>query len=273
MATRTTGQATGLQAAFLIYAVILLAVPVSRLLVHAGSFEGARRILLESGTHFVLAMLVIAIFPALRGFAIDSLARPIPRKKLGEVIIVSIAKLAQAFAAIAAIALWLWLTGGPNAVEQMAIDPDQEAAFAFSSEGSVRLALAVLVAPIVEELAFRGFIYRAFERQWGWLASTIATSALFGIYHSYFWSAFAGSVIAICLLRRAGTLWAPILAHMLFNFMMWWPLLGQHLFPPKAELGDPGAWWFHGTCLVFIATALPVYVWLSCDRNLRQTPG
>ena len=272
MAIPTTGQATGLQAAFLIYAVILLAVPVSRLLVDAGSFEGARRTLVESGTHFVLATLAMVIFPALRAFLIDSLARPIPRTKLAEVVIVSIAKLSQGFAAIAAIALWLWLTGGAIAVEQMTIDPDREAAFASSSQGAVRLALAVLVAPIVEELAFRGFIYRAFERQWGWLPSTIATSTLFGLYHSYFWSAFAGSVIAICLLRRTGTLWAPILAHMLFNFMMWWPLLGQHLFPRTPGLGDPATWWFHGTCLVFIATALPAYVWLSRDRNLQQPP-
>lgn len=41
----------------------------------------------------------------------------------------------------------------------------------------------VVLAPIVEELAFRGFMLRSFTRAWGFRLAAIATGLLFGLLH------------------------------------------------------------------------------------------
>jgi membrane protease YdiL (CAAX protease family) len=261
------GQATGMQIAFLMFALMLLAVPLAEFLLKATGFTGTTRTLLERGIHLALAGLVVAAFPRLRRFAMKELSRPIPAAKRVEVAVVALAKLAQAFAVVVAIAFLLWVTQGPERVDRMAVGIEREAANAFSGSSLVLLTLAVLVGPIVEELVFRGFVYRAFERQWGWFASMLATSILFGLYHAHFWSAFLSSMIFICVLRRTGSLRAPILVHMFFNLMLWPPLLGQYVFPRGVSLSDVATWHFHVACLIFVAIALPIYVWMSRDRH------
>lgn len=262
-----TGHATGLQIAFLIFAVMLIAVPVSQVVIKTMELGGAAKVLAEKGTHFALAILVIATFPRLRTFARQSLSTPLPRAMRAEVAAVSLAKLSIAFATAGGLALMAWWNLGLEGMARISSNAEREAAKAFSPVGVVGLFMASLVGPIVEEVVFRGFIYRAFERQWGWIAGMLATSALFGLYHAHFWSAFAGSVVLVCVLRRTGALWAPILVHMLFNFMLWWPLLGQYVFPSR-NVTDPSTWYFHFACLAFVLVALPVYVWMSRDRNV-----
>lgn len=262
------GQATGLQIAFLVYAVMLLAVPLANHVVMWAALEGTARALVEKGTHFALAASLILVFPSLRRFTIRALAAPIPRDMRQEVMLVAVAELSLAFATTAALALWFWTTAGPDRVDRMIVNVDREVVNAFSGPGLARTFLAVLVGPVVEEIVFRGFIYRAFQRQWGWVASMLATSALFGLYHAHAWSAFAAAIIYTCLLRRTGSLWAPILVHMFFNLMLWWPLLGQHVFPYGVPLSDPATWRFHFLCLAFLVVALPVYVWMSRDRDV-----
>lgn len=262
-----TGQATGLQIAFLMLAVMLIAVPLTNFVVTAAQLTGVGLAFAEKGMHFALAALIIAAFPKLRAFAATALSTPIPRPMRAEVALVALAKLSQAFATAGALAVWFWWTQGAAGVERMAPNPDHGLAKAYSDAGLVRLVMAALVAPVVEELVFRGFIYRAFERQWGWVLAMLATSAIFGLYHVHFWNAFAGSIVFVCLLRRTGSIWAPILAHMLFNFMMWWPLLGQYVFPTVA-LTDPRTWILQLACLSFVLVALPIYVWMSRDRNV-----
>ncbi|HEX5130684.1 MAG TPA: CPBP family intramembrane glutamic endopeptidase, partial [Usitatibacter sp.] len=149
--------------------------------------------------------------------------------------------------------------------------PDLQVTSSFTASGLVILFLSSTIGPVIEEIAFRGFIYRAFERQWGWVASLIATSALFGIYHPHFWNAFTGSVILVCIYRRAGSLRAPILVHMLYNLLTWPPLLGQYVFPRAATLTDPSSWIVQGTCLAIAVIAVPAYVYMSRDRRVAPT--
>lgn len=78
----------------------------------------------------------------------------------------------------------------------------------------------VIIAPIAEEVLFRGYLFgklRQFVPIW---AAILATSILFGFVHGA-WNVaidtFALSVV-MCLLRLAtGSLWAPILLHMAKN--------------------------------------------------------
>jgi membrane protease YdiL (CAAX protease family) len=266
------GQATGLQIAFLMFAVMLVAVPITNFVTREASLTGIPQALVEHGMHFGLAILLIGLVPPLRRFASRALGVPIPASMRVEVAVLSLGKLSHAFATAAALAAWSYLVSGPTGVEGLASNPDRDHAYAASEPGIVRLLLSILVAPVIEELVFRGFIYRAFERQWGWILSMLATSILFGLYHIHFWSAFLASVIFVCLLRRTGSLRAPIYVHAVFNLMMWWPLLGRYIFPGSSDISTPSTWYFHGACLGLMIIWLPIYIWMSRDRPVVIPP-
>ncbi len=79
---------------------------------------------------------------------------------------------------------------------------------------------AVLIAPVVEECCFRGFLYTTLRRHGGPLAAALASSLLFGAIHG----SLAQMVplmlfgIAQCFAyEKARSLWLPITVHMLFN--------------------------------------------------------
>jgi membrane protease YdiL (CAAX protease family) len=121
------------------------------------------------------------------------------------------------------------------------------------------------IGPIVEELVFRGLLYRAWERQWGWIPSLFLTSACFGLFHLHnFTATFLASVVLICLLRRTGTLRATILAHMAVNILVSWPLLGQVLLTLEGrEISRMSTWSVELASLVFVSIALPAYLVMS----------
>jgi membrane protease YdiL (CAAX protease family) len=261
------GRATGLQIAFLLLAVLLLSVPASRAIIHANGTPADWRPIVERGTQFVVGALLILAIPALRRAAALELSRPIPKAMRLEVVAVGVAKTSLAFASFAVLGLWLWASeGSPGLVDRMVSDPGTAYARAVSPQGLVRhLLLASLLAPIVEELVCRAFLYRAFERQYGWFAAMLASSAVFGLFHPHFGAAFASGIVFVCLLRRTGSLWAPISVHAFTNFMLWEPMLGQYVVP-RIGPDDLRTWTFHVFCLAFVAIALPAYVWMSRDR-------
>ena len=80
-------------------------------------------------------------------------------------------------------------------------------------------ALAVL-APIAEEIIFRGWLYGKLRVKLPMPASIIITSLVFGIIHMQ-WNVgvnvFAMSVVACCLRELTGTIYAGIILHMLKN--------------------------------------------------------
>ena len=43
--------------------------------------------------------------------------------------------------------------------------------------------LAVVMAPLFEEIFFRGFLFRGFSSSWGWVAGAVVSAAIFGIAH------------------------------------------------------------------------------------------
>ncbi len=95
------------------------------------------------------------------------------------------------------------------------------------------IVVAVVLAPICEEIAFRGFVQTAILNLWGpnpgvlqhWMA-IIITSIVFAVPHmpSVAWQALPGLVVVGLVLgwlyERTGSLLAPILVHMAFNGLM-----------------------------------------------------
>jgi membrane protease YdiL (CAAX protease family) len=185
-----------------------------------------------------------------------------------EVVLVSLAKTALPFAVLGGVILWAFAEGSTESTLTRIplADPVENWEATLSVQGLFRMiVLSWLTGPIIEEIVFRGLLYRAWERQWGWVASTVLTSACFGLVHpTHITAAFLGSIVYICVLRRTGSLKACILVHMLFNVLVSWPVLGQFLF--TVPTGDPAklaTWSLPVACLALTALALPAYVWMA----------
>ena len=99
----------------------------------------------------------------------------------------------------------------------------QDTGFSIMMSGGERVVafvILVVVAPVVEELIFRGWLYGKLRARAGVAISTLITSLLFGVMH-FQWNVgvtvFALSVVLCALREITGTIYAGILTHMLKN--------------------------------------------------------
>lgn len=80
--------------------------------------------------------------------------------------------------------------------------------------------LAVIVAPLTEEIFYRGFLVGGIARHWGVPVALVASSVLFAAVHidvgSLIPFALIGVIFALVYLR-SGNLFSAVLAHFLFN--------------------------------------------------------
>jgi len=100
----------------------------------------------------------------------------------------------------------------------------------FSSPGSgyVLALFGIFVAPFVEEMVFRGFIYPVFERMWGLAAAVLLTALLFAVIHaSQLWGGWE-EIAAIFLVGvafsysrgKTGSLAPSYLMHLGYNMAL-----------------------------------------------------
>lgn len=93
--------------------------------------------------------------------------------------------------------------------------------------------MAVVFAPFVEELMFRGVLFTALKQYLPRWIAIWGSAALFGLVHANMVSFIPLTLLAVLLTRlyeRTGNLWAPIFAHAIFNsinlaLMLWLPEL------------------------------------------------
>lgn len=264
------GKPTGFQLTFLLTALLLLSVPTVQFLgAWLPADENIRDTFLRAFPLMVLAV-AFACVPPLRRWVAREMARPIPASRRTEILAAWGLHVIAAFAFMGAYVLWWDFREGAAALEQRmnsAGTHAQAMADALSSHRIVfHLLAAGLLAPVIEEIVFRGFLYRAWARQFGWVTALVLTSAVFGLYHKNFLIAFMGSAIYVCLYRRTGTLLAPMIVHAAFNMSIWYPLLGRWIYPRDlAAPGDVQSWTLHVLALAFCVVALPVYAWFSRD--------
>ena len=266
--------ASGFQIAFLIFAVLLLAVPADRYFFASWEWAAQRDIPVGRVMIFVFAGILFIVFPALRRIARDLLAVPIPRDKLPELAAVTLLDLCVGFAAFGALALWWWSSGGESNVARHIGEPISDSvqlANALSIHGIVTVFAAGLIAPLIEELVFRGLLYRAWERQWGWLPAAIASSLVFAYMHpAVYISQFAAGLIFVCIFRRTGSLWGAIATHAIYNVTIWYPLLGRFVLPAGRETGAVQVWAPHIVCLAIVVVAVPIYMWMARDAGVSR---
>ena len=82
------------------------------------------------------------------------------------------------------------------------------------------IVLAVFIAPVVEELLFRGFVFNAFLRYFPVGTAAIASGIIFGLAHvdsTAFFPLACGGVVLALVYYRTGSLAASMLTHGTFN--------------------------------------------------------
>lgn len=80
--------------------------------------------------------------------------------------------------------------------------------------------LAVIAAPLFEELFFRGFLFRGLANSWGWVLGAAVSAAAFGAAHAQFTifvPLFTLGFALAWVYKRTGSLWTAIALHALFN--------------------------------------------------------
>jgi hypothetical protein len=91
----------------------------------------------------------------------------------------------------------------------------------------VSILYAVVIAPIHEELFFRGILFRSLADRYGFTVGAVGSGVAFGMIH-YIPSAWQDSVLLMSVMvatgfalawlyNRRGNLLAPIVAHATFN--------------------------------------------------------
>lgn len=91
------------------------------------------------------------------------------------------------------------------------------------TEPSTLIALcfgSIVIAPIMEEFAFRGFLYNVLRQRAGIFAASLASSLLFAAIHMALVQAlplFVFAIVQCILYEKTGSLRYCILLHMLFN--------------------------------------------------------
>ena len=134
----------------------------------------------------------------------------------------------------------------------------------------------VVIAPIFEEILFRGYIFDQFERRFAAVGMTIvASGVLFGLYHLNIFQGVFASVLGIVLglsYYWTRSMWVPIIIHFANNLLSY--LLG--LEAVSQRIADAGFFFEIGQAfLAFVLFPFAVYtLWterVEFDYRYRKT--
>ena len=99
---------------------------------------------------------------------------------------------------------------------------DQTQAMLTASGVFITLLKTVILAPLAEELAFRGLSFRRLDKSLGFWPAALISSALFGVYHLNLLQgiyAFIFGIILCLVYRRFGNIRAVIIMHAAANLV------------------------------------------------------
>lgn len=128
------------------------------------------------------------------------------------------------------LAMWtiftgFYLVGYQELLESLGVKPIQDAVELLQKTKDINILITmvvavVIVAPLCEEVVFRGYIYPALKKfagPWiGWVVSALFFSAAHGSVSALMPLFFFGLVLVL-LYEWTGSIWAPIAAHAFFN--------------------------------------------------------
>jgi membrane protease YdiL (CAAX protease family) len=91
-----------------------------------------------------------------------------------------------------------------------------------------------VLAPLFEELAFRGLLFGTLRRKFTWSTSAVLSAAVFAIAHGYgllgFVSVFWSGLLWAWIYEKTGSLLPSLLAHAANNLLVCFSIL--YLFRP-----------------------------------------
>lgn len=114
-----------------------------------------------------------------------------------------------------------------------------EELFKYRQTALLFMAMAVIVAPLVEETLFRGYLYPLFARSFGIVPGIVITGVLFGLMHGaqlgWTWSLVSTlvlvGIIFTTVRARTGSVFASYLMHLGYNSLIsLFAILGTHGF-------------------------------------------
>jgi membrane protease YdiL (CAAX protease family) len=100
------------------------------------------------------------------------------------------------------------------------VQPDITLVFKKTNFPLVLLLGGAIIAPIVEEIFFRGFVFTGLRSRWNWRKATLVSAGLFALAHvlpTSLLPIFVLGLIFAFLYQSSGSIWPAILMHMLTN--------------------------------------------------------
>ena len=122
----------------------------------------------------------------------------------------------------------------------------------------------VVVAPVVEEILFRGILLHRWAARWGMTTGVILSSTLFAILHIELVGHFFFGVVMAALYVRTGSLWMPIIAHAANNALVVALTLPDTLSgtePTTPTMAEFRAEWPAGLVALLIGAAVLAWFW------------
>src|SRR5207237_10889346 len=126
----------------------------------------------------------------------------------GEVLQALLIDMIASLGAMGGFALWWYASGGEPALARAMGETSSDSVQMDQALHSSNIVMFVFIAgtigPIVEELAFRGLLYPAWRNAWGWIAATVASALVFGLFHGAVWRQFIAGIVYVVAMRRTG---------------------------------------------------------------------
>jgi uncharacterized protein len=151
----------------------------------------------------------------------------------------------------------VFLAGTGNTIVQWLVPMDADDVARFEQQiapGIVPVLFACVIAPVLEEMLFRGVILRGFLRRYSRTFAILWSAALFGIAHLNLYQMMTALTIGIVsgwLYERCRSLWPCILLHASYNTFItaYYGWLVNH---PEAQTTGPGPAFLGGSFLALI---------------------
>jgi membrane protease YdiL (CAAX protease family) len=197
--------------------------------------------ILNGGISATICLAFVAVVPEFRRTLPILFARPLTRPQASD--------LSWAFLAMLCWGYGLYVAG--FLAPLMQARPEWFAVVGFheltSPIGWKYLAIAVqtvLLAPIAEELMYRGFLMNLWISRWGVWGGVITSSIVFGLFHrqNALFASVMGLAFALVYLKYDSLL-PGIVLHGVYNLLVFDPLLGQVVWVKnRAEIQDLTQW-------------------------------
>lgn len=135
-----------------------------------------------------------------------------------------------AIAPVTVVMMWaifagLQAVGWMDLLERLGVEQVQDTVVIFQEEKDMAVLVlmaiaAMIVAPVCEEVVFRGYLYPVAKKYAGPWVAGIATALIFSAVHgsmSALLPLFIFGMVLVLLYELTGSIWAPMAVHCLFN--------------------------------------------------------